>query len=263
MKFDISSENFDLFFLATVSEMTAEVKESIPTDFLLKLFSRHGSVNPDKIAKLNFLARLYYLWKMKSRFYLVIEGENGGIRHEDFVQMREHIKHRDFGMDRAKEMEFDFVVGGKEFMETLEHLNKVSASPAYNFLMKKKAQGKWKLKLNKTTERVDQMTAIVQFISNWEGHKKKWVEATGVTVPEFLVLIYCYHGRDVVGSEIYKGVFKRAYQSSPNAIKKSFCILQTKGFLKRTGIKAGAKMSITPMGKEMVNSIINKYALKQ
>lgn len=261
MKFDISNENFDLYFIDAVSKMPPDVKETIPADLLWKLFSRNGKVNPNKAANLTFLHRLYYLWKMKYRFFFHIEGENGGIRHEDFVQMREHIKHRDFGLDRAKEMEFDFIVGGREFMETLEHLNKVSASPAYNFLMKKK--GGRKPGTNKTTERVDQMTSIVQFLSDWEGNKKKWVIETGVTMPEFLVLMYCYHGKDVVGSEIYKGSFRRAYQSSPAAIKKSFGILQHKGYLKRTGIKAGAKMSITPTGKEMVNSILNKYALKQ
>lgn len=259
VKLDISSENFDLFFLNQLEQMAPSTKEEIPHDLFIKVFNGHGAVSSDKLAKLSFLARLYYLWKMDFNFFLVVEGKEGGVDHEGFIKLKEFIKKRDYGVERTGEMKCEFVIGSKELCDSYEYLNRLSVSPSFNFLMRANRK---KLKPNKTTEHRQQMNFIVRFLAHWEAGKRRWSSDSGVTIPELLVLLYCYHGNEVVGSEMYKRFYKGAYQASSISVRRSFISLQAKGLLKRTGFKGSAKMSITALGVEKVNSLINDYVLK-
>lgn len=257
-KLDISSENFDLYFAQQAEGMTTSDKETIPNDLLFRLFNRGGALSLPKLSKMNFFSKMFMLWKMRHRIFIVVEAKEGGMNHEQFIQMREYVKKRDASVDRAQDnkMTAAFVLGSKELCDTFAHLNRICGSGAYNYLMRVKNMPR-----NKTTENREHLNYIMRFICNFEGSKKKWVEEKKITIPEFLVLTYVYDKVEVLGSIMYKSIFRRAYQSSPNKIKAAFGTLQTKGYLRKTGEGRGAKLSITPLGVELMDSILDKYII--
>jgi hypothetical protein len=149
-----------------------------------------------------------------------------------------------------------FITGNKELCDSFAYLNTLSMSGAYSYLKRAKNPIP-----NKTAEFKTQMQYIAKVFSFYEGNKKKWVAAHGLAIPEFLVLLYTYHGKEVVGAEMYKDVYRQAYQSSPTRIKTAFGTLQSKGYLKKTGSGKGAKMQITPLGVDITTTILTKYAV--
>lgn len=248
-RFNIEAENFDLYFEKLIPTISHAAKEGLPRDVLYKM----------RVGKLSFLGRLFILWKcLKKRWWIVVEEENGGLSIDQFTELREAIKRREFGIPKAQGLVSSgtFVTASKELADSFEYLNRLSNSPAYNFLQRVKNKTP-----NNTVQWNEQMKYIVRFLAFYESNKKTWVESTGIMIPEFLVLIYCYRGDEVKGSDMYGSFYKRAYQSSPRKIKVAFMTLQSRGLLKKSGNTSTAKWQITPSGKELINSILTKYAL--
>ncbi|MFK5173314.1 hypothetical protein ACI3QN_12440, partial [Propionibacterium freudenreichii] len=87
--------------------------------------------------------KLYILWKaLRKNFFIVVEGDDtNGLTVEQFVEIKNAIKVRDYGVDRVNEFlipQGTFVTGGKELMESLAYLNNLSTSPAYKYLLRGK-----------------------------------------------------------------------------------------------------------------------------
>jgi hypothetical protein len=190
--------------------------------------------------------------------WIVVENEDTGIGLEDFVKLREAIKRRDYGSKKAEELttRAELFTGNKELGDMFDYLRQLSASPAYNYLNKYK-----NFKPTKTGEHIRQMHYIVRFLRHYESQKKKWGQAKGLSIPEWYVLIYLYDKEFALGSVIYKDTFKKAHLSSPRRIKQSFGTLQERGLILKQGVGKGARLKITPMGSEIVNSILAAYAL--
>lgn len=255
-KFDIDCENFDLYFASQLPSISQPAKEGLPKDVRYKIF-HGGDGNPKNTSKLGFFSKLYILWRcLRKRWWLIIEDEETGLSIEQFFELKAAIKKRDMGVPRAEGLTSvgTFVTGSKELCETMNYLNQLSASGAYNYLLR----GKNKLP-NKTAEFRRQMNYIIRFLAGYEAAKKQFVEDFELRMPEFLVLFYTYNGKEVLGSIMYNEFYKRAYQSSPTKIKLAFSTLQQKGYLKKTGDGRGAKLSITPLGVEIVNRLLDKY----
>lgn len=248
-RFGLNVENFDLYFEKLAPLISQPAKEALPKDILYRL--RKG--------KLTFFGKLWVLWKcLGKRWWLVVEEENGGLSVEDFVELREAIKRRDFGVPKAEGFisTGTFVTASKELADSFNYLNRLSTSPAYNFLQRAKNKG-----ANKVAERKDQLLYICRFLSHWESVKKRIVSEMSLGIPEVLVLLYYYNGKEMAGSALYKEYYKRAYQSSPTKIKAAFGSLQSMRYLEKIGHTKGATFNITPLGTDIVNTLLSKYVL--
>lgn len=257
--FDIDCEPLDFFFSYEIEKISPQSKSDLPRDVSFKLFRGGGKFNTASTSKLGFLAKLYILWKaLRKRWWILIEDEENGLTPGQFMELRKAYKKRDYGMDRANVLisSGSLVLASKELGECMSYLNLLSVSPAYKYLIKGKNK-----ESNPAEEWNRQMEYVVKFISFYEANKKSWVAATGVSIPEWLVLTYLYHRRETNGSPIYKDYYRRAYQSSPTKLRRCFSVLQHKGLIQKTGQSSAAKMSITPLGKDTVNTILTKYAL--
>lgn len=256
---DIQVENFDYYFLKEMDEITQAGKEAIPKDIFFKIFDFKGMFRNGVLSKLSFLTKLYILWRsFGKRWFIVIEDERTGLGLEDFKEYQKSIKKRDYSVSRSGEMitEGHFFLGNKELGDSLQFLNNVSASPAYNYLIK----GKNKLD-SKSSEWSDQMNYVAKFLTHYESSRKKFVAATGVSIPEWYVLLSLFHGKEMVGATLYKETFKKAYQSSPGKIKAAFGTLQSKGYIQKVGLTKGSTLKITPLGRTVVIGILDKNAL--
>lgn len=257
-RFDISTEDFDYYFANQLPLISADGKETLPRDVVFKLFKGGGEPNAKNTSKLNFIARLWILWKcLRKRFWIVVEDENG-LNPQQFYELSQ-AKTRNANMiETAKGViaESHFVLANKELGDALDQLNRICVSPAYNYLVKSKNPIP-----NKVKEWKDQMRYIVKVIRRYEGMKKAWVAETGLSIPEFYVLLGFYDVDEMNGAVLYNDTFKRAYQSSPNRIKSAFGTLQQRGYITKRGESKGAKMAITSLGTDAVNSILTRYAL--
>lgn len=259
-RFEIDCENFDYFFAQQIPLITPQAKEEIPKDVTFKLFRRGGEFNPKNTSKLGFIAKLFILWRcLRKRWYLVIEDDKEGLSIEQFIKWHEDSRKLNVGLPVAEGYVTygGFVLGSKEVCNTFAYLNRLSTASSYNYLIK----GKNKIP-NHTKEWNLRMQYICRFIACYDRNKKIWVSELGVSIPEWYTLIYLYaQDQEVNGSVIHKEYFKRAYQSSPTKIKRCFGVLQQKGYIQKTGGGRGAKLSITPLGIDVVNTILTKYAI--
>jgi hypothetical protein len=259
-KFDIQSENFDQYFAGLYPHMTPAAKAAMPTDLSWKIFKRGGGPNLNNVNKISFLAKLWILWKcLHKRVWIVVEEEDKGLTVEQFVELREAYKKKDrLSKERAEFIQTEgiFITASKELGDTFDYMNKLCTSSAYNFITRMKNRIP-----NPTEQWKSEMTYICRFLVFYESNKRRWVEEFSLSMPEFLILIYGYHGKEFVGADLHKFVFKKSFNSSINKLKKAFGTLQTKGYIVKIGIKRGAKMQITPMGISVINSILTRYGI--
>lgn len=248
-KFDLQSENFDLFFEKSAENLTARCRAELPIDVLSKI----------KNNKLNFFTKIYIMWKcLRKRWWIIVEDEEKGQSADQFVAYRETIKKRDYSTPKAEGLvsKGEFFLANKEFGDTLQYLSDLSGSGAYRFIQR----GKNRI-VNKTQLWKEDMIAVTKVLVRYEGMKKKWLEEQVVTIPEFYVLMYLYPGEESVGSIMYHEVYYRSFQSSPAKIKLALGSLQLKGYIVKSGATRYSKFRITASGTDVVCSILTRYAL--
>lgn len=258
-RFDLDCEALDLFFAYEIDKISPAAKADLPKDVAFKMFRGGGKFRTQSTSRLGFLAKLYILWKaLNKRWWIVIEDEENGLSTGQFLELRKAYKKGDYTPDRANMLKSSgsLVLASKELGDTLTYLNKLSASGAYNYVMKAKNSPK-----NKTAEDVGQRSFITKFLANYEAQKKNIVSTAGLVMPEFYVLMTVYDGKQVPMSHISRDKFKRAYQSSTSKIKQAFGTLQARGLVAKTGVSRGATLQITSSGKELLNGILDNFVL--
>lgn len=258
-RFDISCQNFDNFFANQIPNLTPEAKDGLPRDIIFKLFRRGGEFNSTSTSKLNFISKLYILCRsLKKRWYLVIEDEENGLRLDQYKDIPRLIREREYGSDVAKDLvtKGGLIFGSKELCDGFAYLNRVSMSPAYNYLTGVKNMPK-----NPVTEADKKDQYVIKFLLNWESKKKDIVSKTGLSIPEIYVLLALYHGQETPGVSLYTELFKRAYQSSPGKIKTAFGSLQQRGYIIKYGFIKASKLQITGLGKDVIRGMLDKFLI--
>lgn len=262
-RLDVGSPNFDLYFAHEFKQkITPQGKEGLPKDISFKIFRKGDEFNPKNTSKLNFVERLFVLWKaLKKRWWLIVEDHEKGLGMDEFCRAWQEQRKRDYGSRNADDFSQsgNFLLASKEVADMFDYLNHLSNGPAYNYVIKSK--NNFPPIPNKAADNRKRMMALVEFFMEYDKNKKTWCSEYNVSIPEWYVLLALYHGNEVKGSPIHKEIFRRAYQSSPTKIKRCFGVLQAKGYIHKTGERSGAKLRITPLGTELVNNIINKYVL--
>lgn len=260
-KFDILTENLDLYFVTQLCSITPQAREALPKDVQFKLFRKGGELNEKNTSKLSFLGKLYVLWRaLRKNIFIVIEGEDSnGLSVEEFVELKRAIKARDYGVDRTNEYvmpQATFVTGGKDLMESLAYLNNLSTSPAYKYLLRGKNPVPNKVEQNK-----EATSYICRFLSHYEANRKRVGYESGINISEWMVLISLYHGHEVESNTVWKTKYKYSFNSSKTKIKLAVGSLQQRGYIVKYGTTFKAKLQITPLGISVCNTILEKYVV--
>jgi hypothetical protein len=258
-RFEISCENFDLFFDHEMGKISPSAKAELPKDVGFKLFRGGGKLNTKSTSKLPLVAKLYILWKcLNKRFWIMVEDDDEGMSTGQFMELRKAYKKKDYSIDQVNVLKSygEFVLSSGELADSMTYLNRLSGSGAYNYALKGKNSVK-----NRVTEDFKERAYLARFLTNYDSQKKNIISSTGLTVPEFYVLLSLYEGKEVPTSHLSKEKFKRAYQSTPSKIKLAFGTLQSKGLVVKNGVIKGATLQITSSGKELLNSMFEKYIL--
>jgi hypothetical protein len=256
---DISCESLDLYFARQIEGITEQAKIDLPRDIAFKLFRKGGEWDAKSTSRLSFLSKMFVLLRaLKKRFFLVIEDEQEGIGVEQFQALISKAPERDYSLQSAEQLLVAdrMVLANKELVNAFHYLNFLSTSPAYNYLLRNK-----NVPPNKVDQSQKELAYIVRFLTFWETNRKTMTVNTGVTIPEFYVLLSLFDGEAKNTAFIYKEKFKRTYQSSTRKIKNAFGTLQAKRYISKIGEGRGAKMQITALGKDALSQILKKYAI--
>lgn len=259
LQFDIECPNFQSFFEVQAAGMAESQRELLPKELQYKIFTKGFRVNTKMTGKLGFIAKLFILFKaLKKRWIIIVEDDANGMTEEEYFKLKDLTSKRDYGQDNANELisHGTFVLGCTELVNTYSRLNHLSNSPAYNYLSKAKNKD-----YTKPDEYIRNQNYVCRFINHYDSQKKKIVMETGLTMAEWITLTYLYDGNEKSGNYLYKEKFKYSYNSSSTKIKVSFGTLQNKGLITKHGTGRGCKLQITALGKEKVNTILQKYVL--
>lgn len=259
LQFDLDSDNFEYFFEAQAAGMNEQQRELLPKELLYRVFSKGYRVKSNSTRKLSFLAKIFILFKcLKKRVIIIVEDDANGMGEEEFFKWKKLTSKQDYGAENSDRLisQASFVLGNKELVDTFARLNHLSNSKSYKFLVAGKNKD-----YTRPAQWLDAQTYISRFLSNYEANRKRITMQTGVSMADWLVLTYLYHGNLVEGSPIYKEYYKYSFNTSSTKIKQSFGTLQTRGFIEKIGETRGAKLRITALGRDKVNEIISKYVV--
>jgi len=257
LQFDISSDNFMYFFEKEAALMTEAQKELLPKELLFRLYAKGGRVNVKETAKMSFLAKLFVLFKaLKKRVIIIVEDDGNGMDEEEYFKWKKLTAKQNYSQDNAGKLitEAQFVLGNKELCDTYHRLNGLSGSPAYTYLCNAKNKD-----YTKPKKWLEGMEGLIRFLSNYEANRKNIAMKTGLTMSDWLVLIYLYHGNLVPSAPIYNSWYKYSFNSSARKIRGSFSVLQTRSYVEKVGSTNKAKLRITALGKDKVNEICKNY----
>lgn len=258
LRFDIDNENFSHYFAKESALMSERQRESLPKELYFKLFKRGGTFDTTSTNKLSFLAKIFILIKsLRKRVIIIVEDEKG-MDVEEFFKYKELLKKREYTISSSEETIEDaiFVLANKEIIDTYSLLNGLSVSPAYTYLTKAKNVPK-----NKVSEYKIQIEYICKWLVNYESNRKKIAMNYGLNMSEWFVLIALYDGKETLGSSLYNQTFRYTFNSSKTKVKVAFGTLQSKQYIQKIGISRGARMKITALGIDKVNSILEKTCL--
>jgi hypothetical protein len=257
-KFDLQSENFDLYFAKEISKMNEHQKGQIPRELLFKLFVRTGVLNYRTSKRIGFLGKLYLLSAgLGKRVYIVVENDEG-TSVEEFAKLKRDVKTRRIESDHAKAMTSlgTYVAGGKDLIDTLSYMSDVCSHPLYNYLNKLRNVPK-----NKAEVWKEETSFVMKFLTRYEGNKKRWMAETGLNIQEFMILIALYGGEEVKSIDIIRETYKGSLYSGSTRMKTAFSTLQNKLLIVKYGNTRDAKMKITPRGSDMIRNILFRYAI--
>ena len=256
VKFDIESDNFSLYYEKIISGITEEQKALLPK--ALGLFKVNGDVSMTRMRRLPFMAKMWILFRVFNK-NVILTFADEPITEDEVAELKEAVKKSDTGTDKAQWLiaKGMFSIGPKELVDTYNYINRLSARPAYNYLAKGKNVRHTNTELNRR-----KMQYIVRFLRHYEANKKKWNIALSVTMAEYYVLLALYDKERLYGRDIYHKTFNKAYQSSIHHLKRGLKSLQSKGMIiKNRARTQDTTYSITPLGTEFINDVINKYAI--
>lgn len=254
-KFDLQSENFDLYFVKEVSKMNEHQKGQIPREYLFKLFKRNGTLNIQSSNKIGFLGKMYILAQGLGKKVFISVEDPEGKTIEEFSKLKTNLKNSEVTSEIVKEIiaSGTFVLSGQELIKTISYLSHATASPLYNYLSKLKNVPK-----NKLDQWSEEIGYVMKFLTRYEGNKKKWMTDTGLNIQEFLILIALYNGEEIPGSKIMSETFKGSLYAGYTRMSLAMSSLQNKGLAVKYGVSKGSRMQITAAGKDVLNRVLLK-----
>lgn len=254
-KYDVIHENFDGYFEQRATKLTEQQKSLLPRKLMVKLYKRGGKItNNLNTSKLNFLEKLYVLFKMfKSRWYIVVEDENGG-GFDEWNIFKKAIKKNELSQGNIERTvnEGHFFLANKEVCDAFSYINELCVSPSYNYLIgakNSKGIAQWR----------KERRYIAKFIENYESQKKRFLINYNLQLAEWYILVSLYNDVQMLSSQLYKDVFKYSFGASHIQFKRAMISLQDKKMVVKYGNTRGSTIKITPTGSDMVNQIVSKY----
>jgi hypothetical protein len=257
-RYDIISQNFDLFFGKKLAEMTEGQKEMLDKILLRKAFGgKSGKEN-----YLNFLEKAFILGTVYNEAIYILIANRGDAENAltpaSFVTAAKALKGDKGAMGELVEEVQEtgtFVVSTRELFDTVGTMNLACVSDLYRLTLPLASR---KIRPNKEVDAYHtSMKFLIQFLSNYEGNKKRFETDYGLTMSDWYAMLYFYD-KEKVGSGFYKDGFLLSVQSNLSTKKRALTHLSKMGYLFTRG-KTNRKMyRLSPKGLHVMQQIFDR-----
>lgn len=256
-KYDLQTENFDGYFELILSTMQPEQRNKIPDNLRTKLISQvDGKLRP---SKLSFVEKVFILQRVFNRkWYIVIEGdgEEEAMSMEHFNKFRTQRIWNESLPSEANMMIRDgvHVIGERELIKWLFHLNDLCVSGAYNYGLKLR-----NVKPKNIFKEKKALNFFIKTLLTYEGNKRKIIRDYSIAILDFYCLLYLYDGKKKKAPELYEEVLLNAINVNKSSIMRSLKSLYDKKYIEKYGKEKDITYEITSFGINVINDILVKY----
>lgn len=256
-EFDVQTENFNGYFEMLIKEMSEEQKNKIPDKLKNKLISlNNGAIRPNK---LNYLEKIYILEKALGKtVYTVIEDtEDKNAMSIDHYRMYAEQARKNQSLSSEANVMINggaFVIGGRDLVRWLFHLNDVCVSGAYNHALKIR-----NIKPQNIFKERKSLYYFVNLLIHYEGNKRRIIRDYGISMAEFFCLLYFYDSDNKSASPLYEDILANAVKVNKYTILKALKSIHDKKYIEKYGTKQQPTYCITSYGINIVNDILVKY----
>jgi len=192
------------------------------------------------------------------KWHIVIESQVGeeALSVEHYKDFREQRVWNNVLSSEANLLLRDgvFVLGDRDLIRWLFHLNDVSISGAYNHCLKVR-----NVKPQNLFKERKSLMYFINMLLVYEGNKRRIIRDFGVNMAEFFCLLYFYDGSKKEVAPIYEEILAGAIAVNKGTILRGLRQLHQKGYTERYGNGKKISYSITAMGINIVNDILVKY----
>jgi hypothetical protein len=253
IKVEFSDENFDLYFIDQMKRLTPEQKDKIPNSIRSFIFRFGGDkLSVVNASKLSVSAKLFCIWiATGKRVKLVVEADD--LELPNAKQSKETGKTISIEEAEVLRDNGSFVLGEMSLVNSYSHINLVSSSSAYNYLVQVKNATKTKAEKQKIATEY-----VVKTLLSYDQKKSRILYLNGLNEQEYYVLLFLYNGLALSSGKIYQSHFANSKLGSAAYFKRAFVSLQQKGLIEKIGDRKGALVKITTLGTLRVNEIVSK-----
>lgn len=255
-KIDLHVDNFEKYFALKAQGMSESQKERLPVEISARVFKKGGRVSE---ALMPFLQQLYVLQKgLGSEIFIVIKDPDIGIGFSDFekFQKQQNGSRTDITEAQHYLAAGVMVLGNKELMDWIAHLNFVSMSPYYNYIIKLKNSPYVKLPNHN-----EEVVRLCEMLSKYDGSKRKLLKDKNISVPEWYILMYLADGKQKGAVGAYRDTFSSAYNATRPQLHNAFKRLVSSGYIQSEGSAKKKSYKITAFGRTLIREIFHKYII--
>lgn len=256
-QFDIRSENWEGYFNYLVKQMSMEQRSKIPDNLKRKLISQtNGKLRPDK---LSFVETLFLMTRaFDKKWYIVVEntGEDDVVSKAHFDEYKRQITYNEMsGSEPDKILRGGaFILGDRDLMRCLFHMNDMCVSGAYNYALKLRNATPKNIYKDKKA-----LFYFVNLLLYFDGNKRRIIREFNISMAEMYCLFYLYDGVQKKISPLYEEILPNALAVNKASLLRALKSVVDKKYVERYGTGQHTNYSITSFGISIVNDILVKH----
>jgi hypothetical protein len=258
LKYDLDSQNFDLFFQKQLEGKELDTESGLPNDILFKLHQGGGNSESYSTSKMSGFEKMFVLWKLLGKqIFVAVEDDEEGIGIEEYIKIKNRNKKTPpqvFSDNGTLHFPVTFIKSNKELSESFSYYNLFCNSPFYRYALAIRNKSPHKLAKWKK-----EMRYLTRLLLNYESTKLKACSSLGLAVAEIYVLLYLYDEEEKQATPLYKEMLYKSHGAGTRQTKAAFVRLRNSGLILKTGETRYTKFKITPLGLEKINTYIKKY----
>ncbi len=246
-KYDIVSEEMQLYFDDLVANMTESERKEIPRDLFFRV----------KKGKTNFIEKIALMWKVfKKDCYIVIKNEEDGMTAKDFELNRRQLKHDNYGEDAVRDYvaKGGFVLGADSICLGLHYEALLSSSPMYRYVSQMRG-----LQSNELAGKRKELLEFSKMAINYESSKKAMLRQQDLTIAEWLILVYFSDGTQKTGAALYTTLKFDAFGAGKSRVLAGLKKLTFNGHLQKSGKTCAALYKISQRGMDKYYTCLTQY----
>jgi hypothetical protein len=257
---DIYNENFNVYFVEKLNNMSPVQRNKLPLGLAFKIFQQGTKASS---ARLNFNERMWILAVVFGHKITLSIDDDGGIDGKDLKAARKAQKGQMLNGELLEQMKLKsaFVLSDRDLMRSLMYMNHVCSTPIYTLIRNEIVANTSNIVDQRFKASRDKLQSVLKLLQNYEANKRRMFLDFKLSTCEWLALLYFSTG-ERPASPFYDGDMLYSYNSSRANLHGAMKRLEVEGFLDRRGMNGSFKCSLSSKGINLLNDILDKIVMK-